>query len=196
MARKWPNPSCCSRLNIFKGGSIKPLSSSRVTVVKVGFFLMPLCYNDLSGSVLRPRLNLNVHLLQVFTTLSLQTKWIKTAPQALSSGVGGAFADSSVILYWSLSTYLMDEVWLNNFSMSESALTSSLSSFSAWTKWIHWLLDICWSCWEHNKCSHCLLVKTSYLKKTKWPFFGFDDPFCQMSCCMFYIRIKVIFSAF
>lgn len=71
---------------------------------------MPLYYNDLSGSVLRPRLNLSVHLLQVFTILSLHTKWIKTALQALSSEVRVVFADSSVILYWSRSTYWMEEV--------------------------------------------------------------------------------------
>lgn len=49
-------------------------------------------YNDLSGSASRPRLNLKVHLLQVAAALSppqpRATKWIKTAQQASSSGVG------------------------------------------------------------------------------------------------------------
>lgn len=58
----------------------------------------PLYCNDLSGSVLRLRPNLNVHLLQVFTTLSLQTKWIKTAQQASSSGVGILVWGGGVIL--------------------------------------------------------------------------------------------------
>lgn len=80
--------------NPIKSSFRRQCSTSGVSLMELGHSCQsvsctsPLYCNDLSGSVLRPRPNLNVHLLQVFTTLSLQTKWIKTAQQASSSGVG------------------------------------------------------------------------------------------------------------